>query len=447
MAYYATLRRQEPSHKQKHYKYREAPAATRTTPCSLSQQSVNSVSMFDLRKGHRHPVRPAPLPPKKSGTQIGTPTMEPIAENSGIHQKTSKNFLRMRKKLEARLTGCPTNSDDEEDEEVDEKHQRYVDLPRSQTLPRKLKLSTGKSSIHSSMKPPVYLIKGPVRQAPPPPKASKKIAYRKLPLPSTHRPAPPVPTSKNCHHPAPSPPSTATIPTKRPPPPPPSNDSSQHLAFPGHPQTMAAQSFQPTEAVPVYNAEVTADTTTAQLNEPGDKKAHYSQVMSQLLCSKPATESFSPMLAHSYREKQLPPATRPPLLPPLPNPPPPQPRTHEEDGLYDIPGYTLSSAVAETSEDDYTPMHAIRSVQPESYTYSKVRAGRNKPTLRQLKQEEGDTLYAQIQPAVHLPPLPSKQPPLGRVPLPPTSTIPTESDVYKDSHTGSGQIYDSVANN
>lgn len=459
MAYYATLRK--PSKKQKHYRSREAPAAT---PCSLSQQSVSSVSMFDLRGEHRRPVRPAPLPPNKSlsekkhgkggSIQTLTPTAVTLTaeQPSSMHQQTSFKFLRMRKKLEARLTGCPTNSDDEGDEErgVGDQHQPPVCQPRSQTLPRKLKLSTCQSSTNPSKKPPVYVMKGPARKAPPPPKATKKLVYRKCALPSTNRPPPPVPTRQYCHPPAPPPPSTATIPTKRSAPPPPLRDPSRHHVSPtpSHSQTVVAQPFQPIEAVPVYNPEMITDTATAKLKEPRNEEVVYSQVKAPVLHSKAATSlgAFSPMPMpqHSYR---LPAATMPPLLT---HPTPPPSTQQADDNLYDIPGYiSAASTIADTGEDDYTSMDAISSVQPRSYVYSEVSSRRN--NLAQKKG--GDTPYTEVRLAApHLPPLPSKlpqQPSLGRVPPtpppPPPSTTPTVPDVHKD--TGNGQIYASIADN
>ena len=424
-----------------------------TTTRNLSQQSVSSVSMLDLRGPRTLPVRPAPLPPQKhlsptveghykpidtslrsiseqsmsmvnlskqpartpprppkrdssskqnihktnSGPSILNPIAEQVVKSS---KRSSSKFSQMQKRLQARLTGDSVSDDENEcqkDEEIPEPQttQRYTyPTEKSQTLPRKFRIGQPNPDLNL----PTYILKGPARSAPPPPKAtnSRKMVYRRLPLVQTNKPAPTVPSRhKLCRSPPPPPPSIKTIPTKHTPPPPPFSrpDSSE------------------------------IDQQESDIYElPGGC------MPSDL---EPKIDGFS-------KGRSL----HTPLPSPPPPPIPPAFQVETADDIYEIPGNALAAAEAaqEQPEDDYTTMDFNPAMLYSTVKPKTKQKCSEKVIYSEMKLSSTSSVSPPPLPPKPLPPKPSHQPPVGQVPNPTTPDV----ELYEEYQSGNGDIYETL---
>ena len=398
------------------------------TTRNLSQQSMSSVSMLDLR-GPRTPVRPAPLPPQKKlspivesykpintstsmvdlrkqpvrtpprppkrdsstkqnihKTNSGPSILNPIAEQVVKSGRKSSKFSLMQKRLQARLTGDSVSSSSDEDEsqqdrEIPELPLKYTYPTESQTLPRKFRIGQPSPDLNL----PSYILKGPARSAPPPPKSTKKMVYRRLPLVQTNKSAPAIPSRHQ--PPPPPPPSIKTIPTKHTPPPPPFSrpDSSEF-------DQQESDIYElPSGCMPPY--------------------------------IEAKTDGFS---------KGRSPRT--PLPSPPPPPIPPTIQVETADDIYETPGNALA-AEQEQLEDDYTTMDFNPAML---YSVVKPKSKSNQNSSKEIMYSEINKLspISSISPPP-LPPKPSHQPP---VPNPATPEV----DLYEECQSGNGEIYETL---
>lgn len=339
-----------------------------------------SQSMMDLRP-HVQPNRPAPPPPKRFSSKL-------TANQCSVpSKKPCQKFLSVQKRLEARLTGCSNTLSDDED--LDDENYTEFEIPCSK--PYLSKLGSKKPAYQStiSLKTPTYLINGPARHAPPPPKVHKKAVYRRKPLPKQDGPPPPLPTKDS---PPPPPPSTLTIPTKRPPPPIPSASSISNDNL--------------NDSDELYE--------DLSLKEASNHKVMSGIVPSHLSNSVPS---------HHHMHVQ----PQPPPLPPHPPIPVYSPDNQMEGDIYEIPGSALATQVG-TVEDDYMSMDCINNSYP-------------RPTVMSL-QPVPQQLYAQVKPSAERapPPLPKRSLKDG-LPLPPTPTKNFDSDY---SQSDNMELYESL---
>ena len=427
-----------------------------TTQYALSNSFKNSVSMLDLRV-HNQPGRVAPPPPQRgsstknkvqkslSGPSVGV--LKPIPEQPK-KKKTLGKFQRMQQRLQARLTGGSVDSEEEEKEEEEEGEEEEEEekeetqnedivkpqassttmttstpaavayLSGSQTLPRKFRLGQSNPPDPSYKLTPVYQIKGPARRAPPPPKSNKAV-YRRLPLTQVKRPAPPIPKRQLCQSslPPPPPPPTTSIPTRSAPPPTPSQ-----LPQRAAPQVIVHESITRTQPEEEEESDI--------YEHPGD------------------------LMPPNFRQ-DAPKRSAP--RSPLPSPPPPPlppavdlTSMKESEDIYEIPEKALEAAGEthlEQADDEYTSMDFIGKVDVmssnSSALYSTVKTKKSKQV-----QEDDDMFYSEMKPPIKvplstpppLPPKPTHQPPVGRVPDPVPSC---DADLYEECQQ-SGDIYETV---